>query len=82
MASPPELLLDLRDDDSPVALLQVCRGFGRLQPGQRLLVMLDSPQWAQDLPRIVERSGGTCRPRPAPPGQYHLEIRRRSGYNS
>ncbi len=76
MKPSPELLLDLRDDNSPLALLEVCRSFASLRPGQVLLVKLDSPQWAQDLPRIVQRSGGTCRQRPSAPGQYHLEIRR------
>jgi len=76
MTTPPELLLDLRDDQSPLALLKVCRSFSQLEPGQRLLVMLDSPQWAQDLPRIVRRSGGTCRQRSSAPGQYQLVIQR------
>ena len=76
MKPPPDVTLDLGDDQSPLALLKVCRSFARLEAGQSLVVCLDSPQWAQDLPRIVRRAGGACQALPAPPGRYRLSIRR------
>lgn len=60
MPDETRVTLDLRGVDSPVLPLLVRRCLQRLDEGATLEVWLTSPQWARDLPVILQRCGQRC----------------------
>lgn len=60
MPEEARVTLDLRGVDSPVLPLLVRRALLTLEAGATLEVWLNSPQWARDLPCILQRCGQRC----------------------